>query len=131
MDGAESELGILDLIQVFVEALDRSFSNVCELDLIFHYDEVSLLPHLPPQRLKAGSIRPSGNHTGRVGARNEFERNHDLHPSWNAQSESFDGFCKSITPFFVLRREGRERRWAKEMVGCDGGVVLHCCNQYA
>ena len=26
--------------QVFVEALDRCFENVCELDLIFHFDEV-------------------------------------------------------------------------------------------
>ncbi|KAI9636837.1 Golgi to vacuole transport-related protein [Dioszegia hungarica] len=40
VDEAESELGILDLIQVFVESLDRSFENVCELDLIFHFDEV-------------------------------------------------------------------------------------------
>ncbi|KAK8844023.1 hypothetical protein IAR55_006816 [Kwoniella newhampshirensis] len=40
VNGAESELGILDLIQVFVESLDRSFENVCELDLIFHFDEV-------------------------------------------------------------------------------------------
>lgn len=58
---SESELGILDLIQVtppprhaipdaahvvcscgqvFVEALDKSFENVCELDLIFHTDKV-------------------------------------------------------------------------------------------
>jgi AP-3 complex subunit sigma len=35
-DKSESELGILDLIQVFVEALDREFHNVCELDLIFN-----------------------------------------------------------------------------------------------
>ncbi|KAG8754415.1 Sigma-adaptin 3A [Serendipita sp. 396] len=40
VDGAESELGILDLIQVFVESLDRAFRNVCELDLVFHFDEV-------------------------------------------------------------------------------------------
>ncbi|KAJ3175854.1 AP-3 complex subunit sigma-2 [Geranomyces variabilis] len=38
VDSSESEL---DLIQVFVEALDRIFSNVCELDLIFRPDEVS------------------------------------------------------------------------------------------
>ncbi|KAF6766233.1 AP complex, mu/sigma subunit [Ephemerocybe angulata] len=31
VDSSESELGILDLIQVF---------NVCELDLVFHFDEV-------------------------------------------------------------------------------------------
>ena len=60
VDEAESELGILDLIQVrslrsniwscfadgvmciqvFVESLDRAFENVCELDLVFHFDEV-------------------------------------------------------------------------------------------
>lgn len=35
VDEQESELGILDLIQVFVESLDRCFDNVCELDLVF------------------------------------------------------------------------------------------------
>lgn len=40
MDQQESDLGILDLIQVFVEALDKCFENVCELDLIFHSDRV-------------------------------------------------------------------------------------------
>lgn len=34
-DEQESELGILDLIQVFVESLDRCLQNVCELDLVF------------------------------------------------------------------------------------------------
>lgn len=43
VDEAESELGILDLIQVFVEALDKCFENVCELDLIFHTDKVSCI----------------------------------------------------------------------------------------
>lgn len=41
VDSSESELGILDLIQVFVETLDKCFENVCELDLIFHVDKVS------------------------------------------------------------------------------------------
>ncbi|XP_035669696.1 AP-3 complex subunit sigma-1-like isoform X3 [Branchiostoma floridae] len=40
VDSSESELGILDLIQVFVETLDKAFENVCELDLIFHVDKV-------------------------------------------------------------------------------------------
>lgn len=31
-------MGILDLIQVFVEALDKCFGDVCELDLIFKMD---------------------------------------------------------------------------------------------
>lgn len=29
------------IAQVFVEALDRAFENVCELDLVFHFDEVN------------------------------------------------------------------------------------------
>eukprot|EP00037_Helgoeca_nana_P014237 m.132642 g.132642 ORF g.132642 m.132642 type:complete len:186 (-) comp22463_c0_seq1:329-886(-) len=40
VDSSESELGILDLIQVFVESLDKRFENVCELDLIFHVERV-------------------------------------------------------------------------------------------
>lgn len=36
-------IGILDLIQVFVEALDKCFENVCELDLIFHSDRVNYI----------------------------------------------------------------------------------------
>ncbi len=43
VDSAESELGILDLIQVFVEALDKCFQNVCELDLIFHTDKIHFI----------------------------------------------------------------------------------------
>ena len=31
-------MALLDLIQVFVEALDRLFENVCELDLIFNFE---------------------------------------------------------------------------------------------
>ncbi|KAJ6171008.1 AP-3 complex subunit sigma [Penicillium chermesinum] len=36
----ESPLALIDLIQVFVEALDRLFENVCELDLIFGYESM-------------------------------------------------------------------------------------------
>jgi len=43
VDSSESELGILDLIQVFVETLDKCFENVCELDLIFHVDRVHFI----------------------------------------------------------------------------------------
>jgi AP-3 complex subunit sigma len=43
VDSSESELGILDLIQVFVEALDKCFANVCELDLIFHTDRIHFI----------------------------------------------------------------------------------------
>jgi len=40
IDDAESELAVLDLIQVLVEVLDKCFENVCELDLIFNPDKV-------------------------------------------------------------------------------------------
>ncbi|KAG6866852.1 hypothetical protein C0991_008788 [Blastosporella zonata] len=53
VDGAESELGILDLIQVFVESLDRAFENVCELDLVFHFDEVH---HILAEIIQAGLV---------------------------------------------------------------------------
>ncbi|KAH7927364.1 Adaptor protein complex sigma subunit [Leucogyrophana mollusca] len=53
VDGAESELGILDLIQVFVEALDRAFENVCELDLVFHFDEAH---HILAEVIQGGLV---------------------------------------------------------------------------
>ncbi|CAB4256592.1 similar to Saccharomyces cerevisiae YJL024C APS3 Small subunit of the clathrin- associated adaptor complex AP-3, which is involved in vacuolar protein sorting [Maudiozyma barnettii] len=37
VDEQESELAILDLIQTFVESLDRCFTEVNELDLIFNW----------------------------------------------------------------------------------------------
>lgn len=40
VDSSESELGILDLIQVLVESLDKCFENVCELDIVFKCDQV-------------------------------------------------------------------------------------------
>lgn len=43
IDSNESNLGILDLIQVMVEALDRLFESVCELDLVFHFDQVHFI----------------------------------------------------------------------------------------
>mmetsp|Transcript_13037 Transcript_13037/g.32751 ORF Transcript_13037/g.32751 Transcript_13037/m.32751 type:complete len:168 (+) Transcript_13037:328-831(+) len=42
-DKAESELGIFDLIQVYVETLDKSFENVCELDIIFNQQKAGLI----------------------------------------------------------------------------------------
>ncbi|XP_037074197.1 protein wntless-like [Pollicipes pollicipes] len=36
-----ASLGILDLIQVLVETLDKSFEDVCGLDLVFHVIKVS------------------------------------------------------------------------------------------
>ncbi|SOV79576.1 AP-3 complex subunit sigma, putative [Plasmodium sp. gorilla clade G3] len=43
IDSMESELGILDLIQVFVQVLDSNFENVCELDLIYNYEQINYI----------------------------------------------------------------------------------------
>ncbi|XP_063683189.1 AP-3 complex subunit sigma-1-like isoform X2 [Bolinopsis microptera] len=59
VDSSESELGILDLIQVFVETLDRCFENVCELDLIFHMDKV----HYILQEIVMGGMVVETNQT--------------------------------------------------------------------
>ncbi|KCV68187.1 hypothetical protein H696_05116 [Fonticula alba] len=40
VDSSESELGILDLIHVFVETMDYAFKSVREIDIIFHSDKV-------------------------------------------------------------------------------------------
>ncbi len=49
VDESESELGMLDLVQVFVETLDKCFESVCELDLIFNSDKVcECVPPLSP-----------------------------------------------------------------------------------
>eukprot|EP01053_Blabericola_migrator_P005009 Blabericola_migrator_1__5008@NODE_25_length_21156_cov_56_925364_g22_i0_p8_GENE_NODE_25_length_21156_cov_56_925364_g22_i0NODE_25_length_21156_cov_56_925364_g22_i0_p8_ORF_typecomplete_len155_score19_49Clat_adaptor_s/PF01217_20/6_3e42_NODE_25_length_21156_cov_56_925364_g22_i02006120525 len=40
IDEHENELAIRELIHVIVESLDRYFGNVCELDMIFHFNKV-------------------------------------------------------------------------------------------
>ncbi|GER46417.1 AP-3 complex subunit sigma [Striga asiatica] len=39
-DNAENDLAMLDLMQVFVETLDKCFSNVCELDIVFNFKKL-------------------------------------------------------------------------------------------
>ena len=39
VDDAENDLACLDLIQCFVEALDKVFDRVCEMDLLFNIDK--------------------------------------------------------------------------------------------
>ena len=40
VDVTDNELGILELIHLFVEILDHYFNNVCELDLVFNFHKV-------------------------------------------------------------------------------------------
>ncbi|XP_049851682.1 AP-3 complex subunit sigma-2-like [Schistocerca gregaria] len=43
IDSGESELGILDIIQMFVEVLDSCYQDVCELDLVFNFDKINYI----------------------------------------------------------------------------------------
>ena len=43
VDQDENELLCLEIIQHFVEVLDKYFGNVCELDLIFNFHKASYL----------------------------------------------------------------------------------------
>ena len=40
VDPTDNEMSCLELIHLFVEILDGYFGNVCELDLVFHFDKV-------------------------------------------------------------------------------------------
>ncbi|GKT17623.1 Adaptor protein complex, sigma subunit like protein [Aduncisulcus paluster] len=43
IDESESPLAIMDLIHIYVEALDLAFQSVCELDLIFNADKANFI----------------------------------------------------------------------------------------
>lgn len=43
MDVNENELLLMETIHLFVELLDQYFSNVCELDIVFHFNKVYAL----------------------------------------------------------------------------------------
>jgi AP-2 complex subunit sigma-1 len=40
VDGSDNELLLMETIHLFVELLDQYFSNVCELDIVFHFNKV-------------------------------------------------------------------------------------------
>ena len=42
-DESESELGILELIHAMVEVLDKAFTEVCELDVVFNWDKINYI----------------------------------------------------------------------------------------
>ncbi|CEL97957.1 unnamed protein product [Vitrella brassicaformis CCMP3155] len=53
VDVNDNELAVLELIHLFVEVLDGYFGNVCELDLVFHFDKVY---HVLDELLLAGEV---------------------------------------------------------------------------
>eukprot|EP01038_Epipyxis_sp_PR26KG_P005881 gene5881-8111_t len=42
-DVTDNELLLMETIHLFVELLDQYFSNVCELDIVFHFNKVYAL----------------------------------------------------------------------------------------
>lgn len=40
VDVTDNELLLMETIHLFVELLDQYFSNVCELDIVFHFNKV-------------------------------------------------------------------------------------------
>ena len=56
MDVSDNELLAMETIHLFVELMDQYFSNVCELDIVFHFNKVySLLDEM----ILAGEVQES------------------------------------------------------------------------
>lgn len=92
VDSSESELGILDLIQVFVETLDKCFENVCELDLIFHVDKV----HYILNELVMGGMVLETNMTEiltRIEEQNKLEKQEVILRNFNKDAYMLDMLC--------------------------------------
>ena len=43
MEVDDNELLLMETIHLFVELMDQFFSNVCELDIVFHFNKVYAL----------------------------------------------------------------------------------------
>lgn len=63
VDAGDNELLVLEIIHLFVEALDMYFGNVCELDLIFNFHKAY---YILDELLIAGELQePSKRAVGR------------------------------------------------------------------
>ncbi|EGC34599.1 hypothetical protein DICPUDRAFT_34761 [Dictyostelium purpureum] len=89
VDSSESELSIIDLIQTFVEALDKSFENVCELDLIFHIDKVH---YILDEMVMGGLVLE----TNPIIIHSNFEVQNKLEKAENPLLSGFQGVLSTI-----------------------------------
>ena len=64
VDGDENALVMLELVHAYVEALDRYFGAVCELDIMFHLDKVRVAVATLPSGLLDANVR--GAHVRRT-----------------------------------------------------------------
>ncbi|KAK9451264.1 clathrin adaptor complex small chain-domain-containing protein [Limtongia smithiae] len=101
VDEQESELGILDLIQVFVESLDRCFDNVCELDLVFGWDVL----HVVLNEIVQGGMVVETNINDIVAAVDEIGKLHG-NKKGSAASNSIS-LSNASSTLSVLAREAR------------------------
>uniref|UniRef100_A0A8B9E7W2 Adaptor related protein complex 3 subunit sigma 2 n=1 Tax=Anser cygnoides TaxID=8845 RepID=A0A8B9E7W2_ANSCY len=121
VDSSESELGILDLIQVFVETLDKCFENVCELDLIFHMDKV----HYILQEVVIGGMVLETNMNeivAQVEAQSKLEKAEVSDSLLSAASEPRGGLQLGREPFPAGSGQGCGR-WAA-CAACAACAVL-------
>ncbi|XP_029960869.1 AP-3 complex subunit sigma-1 isoform X1 [Salarias fasciatus] len=114
VDSSESELGILDLIQVFVETLDKCFENVCELDLIFHVDKVH---NILAEMVMGGMVLETNMNEiiTQVDAQNKMEKSEffpffslftDVYLSvYQAGQVDTGGYCRSARPRRISCKE--------------------------
>uniref|UniRef100_A0A672U601 Adaptor related protein complex 3 subunit sigma 2 n=1 Tax=Strigops habroptila TaxID=2489341 RepID=A0A672U601_STRHB len=94
VDSSESELGILDLIQVFVETLDKCFENVCELDLIFHMDKCCSADC--PMSRRALSLSEQAGEEGGSREEGEYLRRSAAATGSPLASAGEDTLCRSL-----------------------------------
>lgn len=103
VDSQESDLGILDLIQVIVEALDKCFENVCELDLIFHSDRVN---YILDEMIMAGMVLETNINAILTAVTEQSKLHNNSLKSYSSVSSSPNpssgggGFLSSITNSF-------------------------------
>eukprot|EP01133_Synstelium_polycarpum_P007969 gene7969-9363_t len=91
VDSSESELSMIDLIQTFVETLDKCFENVCELDLIFHIDKV----HYILDEIVMGGLVLETNPAIIV---SNYDTQNKLEKSENPLVAGFQGVLQTIKP---------------------------------
>ncbi|EMP39896.1 AP-3 complex subunit sigma-1 [Chelonia mydas] len=124
VDSSESELGILDLIQVFVETLDKCFENVCELDLIFHVDKVH---NILAEMVMGGMVLETNMNeiVTQIDAQNKLEKSEVLFFIFGSgnlkKKQSNKKSFPSITIFVIQVLEISKRKGAVE-VGLPGSL---------
>ncbi|XP_072440274.1 AP-3 complex subunit sigma-1 isoform X4 [Chiloscyllium punctatum] len=124
VDSSESELGILDLIQVFVETLDKCFENVCELDLIFHVDKVH---NILAEMVMGGMVLETNMNeiVTQIDAQNKMEKSEA--PTGSKQYHPTRGQCLQLpAPPPRLRKKPRSLTlWCQPLIASSKCTYRH------